>query len=118
VDQLFSLSHMRRVLQILALSALIVAVLCLVRWFSVSPAARAARPYAREFAAQLAGDARFTNVHVRVLQLGSKGPLYVTGTVKSDADRTELRRLFDSLHCPVEIGWQVAVVTNGLDGVR
>ena len=98
--------------------ALAGATIWLMHWFDVSPAARTARPYAREFASKIENDARFTNVHVRVLELGSKGPVYVTGTVRNDSDLTDLRRTFDSLHCPVGVSWQIHVVTNPMDRLR
>ena len=110
---------MRRVFSIVALLVLVTAGLIWVTlWFSVSPAARTARPYARDFALQLQHDVRFTNIQVGFWESGSKGPIYVRGVVRSDADKTELRRKFDSLHCPVGVSWSIAVDTNRLDGVR
>lgn len=64
------------------------------------------------FAKLLQTDGRFTNVQVFVFELGSKGPLYVSGRVRSDADDAELRRSFDALGCPVGVSWQVRMDTN------
>jgi len=108
---------MRRFLFVLAGLALTGATIWLVRWLSVSPGARVARPYAREFVSRIEKDARFTNVHVRVLEYGSKGPVYVTGTVWSDCDANELHRAFDSLHCPVGVSWQLRILTNHQNSV-
>jgi hypothetical protein len=103
---------MRRLLTIAALLLLVAASMWLYRWFSVSPDARTARPYAQKFARELQSDVRFTDVQVRVLELGSKGPVYIHGCVRSDVEAAELRRRFDALGCPVGVSWQVAVVTN------
>ncbi len=90
----------------------------LASWLSVygcdrgTPEARAARPYAERFAQQLRQDGRFTNVEVRVWEVGSKGPLYVHGRVRSDSDAAELRRSYDALGCPVRVSWDVVVDTN------
>ena len=108
---------MRPLLFILGALALAAAIICAERWFTVSPAARTARPYAREFVSRIEKDPRFTNIHIRVLELGSKGPVYVTGTVRCDADAAELRRTFDLLRCPVGVSWQFVVVTNPVDSV-
>src|SRR4051794_12002955 len=79
---------------------------------NTSPKARIARPYARKFGKLLQTDGRFTNVTVFVKGLGSKGPLYVSGRVRSEADEADLRRSFDALGCPVGVSWQVQVDTN------
>jgi hypothetical protein len=71
-----------------------------------------ARPYAKRFGQQLRQDGRFSNVEVGVWELGSKGPIYVRGRVRSNSDAAELRRRFDALGCPVGISWQVVVDTN------
>lgn len=116
--ELLPLSRMRRTLIIVVL----VALLLVGAWWLLSPkptpAARAARPYAREFALQLQHDTRFTNVRVGVWDFGSKGPLWVRGIVGSDSDATELRRRFDSLRCPVRVSWNVDVDTNQDRGAR
>jgi hypothetical protein len=79
---------------------------------------RRAKPYAQQFAQELRKEARFMRVEVGVWELGSKGPLYVLGTVPSDTDASELRRKFDALGCPVGVSWQVAVVTNQIGNTR
>lgn len=109
---------MRRLFTIAALLLLVGANIWLYRWFSVSPDARTARPYAQKFARELQSDARFTDVQVRVLELGSKGPVYIQGRVRSDVDAAKLRRRFDALGCPVGVSWQVAVVTNQTGDTR
>src|SRR5438132_1291324 len=83
-----------------------------------SPDARIARPYAQQFARQLRSDNRFAKVDVGVWEIGSKGPLYVRGRVRSDSDAADLRRRFDALGCPVGVSWQVVVDTNLSGGVR
>jgi hypothetical protein len=77
-----------------------------------STATRTARPYAEQFAQQIAKDNRFAKVEVGVWELGDKGPLYVRGTVLSDSDAADLRRGFDALGCPVGVSWQVTIATN------
>lgn len=74
--------------------------------------ARTAKPYAHQFAQELRKDSRFMNVEVGVWELGSKGPVYIRGTVPTDSDVAELRRKFAALGCPVGVSWHVAVVTN------
>jgi hypothetical protein len=83
-----------------------------------SPDAAVARPYAERFSQQLRQDARFGSVEVGVWELGSKGPLYVRGRVRSDSDAAELRRSFDALGCPVGVSWQPVVDTNLSGGAR
>jgi len=102
------------VLAVIALVSLGVLLYC----GRISPEARAARPCAQQLAQILRSDARFTNVEVRVWKLGSKGPLYVHGRVRSDSDAAELRHSFDALGCPVGVSWQVVVDTNLTGGVR
>jgi hypothetical protein len=95
----------------------------LICWLSVcgcnqsTPEARTALPYAKRFAEQLQQDSRFSNVEVGVWELGSKGPVYVRGRVRTDSDAAELRRSFAALGCPVGVSWSVVVDTN-LSGVR
>jgi len=113
----FGPGHMKRLIAIVAVLALLCVGIWLYRGRS-SPDARTAKPYAKEFARQLQSDARFPNVQVRVLEFGSKGPVYIQGSVRSEADAAELRRTFDALGCPVGVSWQVVVDTNMDGGVR
>lgn len=108
---------MTRLFTIAAVLALLVLGVWLYRG-RISPQARIARPYAQQFAKYLRSDARFTNVQVRVWELGSKGPVYVHGRVRSDEDAAELRRTFDALRCPGGVSWNVIVDTNLIGGVR
>jgi hypothetical protein len=108
---------MARLFTIATVLALLVLGICLYRG-RISPQARTARPYAQQFAQHLRSDARFTNVQVRVWEVGSKGPVYVHGRVCSDADAAELRRTFDTLGCPVGVSWDVVVDTNLIRGIR
>jgi hypothetical protein len=108
---------MTRLLTIVA----VLAVLGVGIWFyrgRSSADARVAKPYAQQFTEELHKDARFANVVVGVWDLGSKGPLYVRGTVSSEADTEDLRRRFDALGCPVGVSWQVAVITNQIGNTR
>lgn len=102
---------MRRLLIILIVGA---AIWMSWRWFSISPAARAAKPYARQFKHELEMDPRFTNIDVHLLELGDKGPIFINGIVASDAELTELHQRFQALHCPAGVGadWNVFVHTN------
>lgn len=109
---------MRRVVTILGLLVLVGVSVWAFRWLSVSPQARTGRPYAEKFALQIQQDVRFTNIQVRVWEVGSKGPLYVHGRVRSDSDAADLRRSFDALGCPVGVDWDVGVDTNLSGGVR
>ncbi|HLX95751.1 MAG TPA: hypothetical protein VKU37_08400 [Verrucomicrobiae bacterium] len=88
------------------------------KWFSVSPAARTAKPYARKFAKQIKSNPRFAGIRVGVLKFGNKGPIYVRGTVASDADRTDLRRQFETLRCPVGSDWDVFVHIDPFGATR
>ena len=108
---------MSRLFTIVAVLALLVLGVWLYRG-RISPQARTARPYAQQFAQHLQTDARFTNVQVRVWEIGSKGPVYVHGRVRSDTDAAELRRTFDALGCPVGVSWDVVVDTNLTGGMR
>ena|SRR5438552_13893135 len=111
------LDHMTRLLTIVAILALLGVGIWSYRGRS-SADARTAKPYAQQFAQELQKDGRFAKVEVGVLELGSKGPLYVRGTVSSHLDATELRRRFDALSCPVGVSWQIVVNTNQTGDVR
>ena len=108
---------MTRLLIILAVLVLLGAGICFYRGRS-SADARTAKPYAQQFAQELRKDARFMKVEVGVWELGSKGPLYIRGTVRSDSDAAELRRRFDALGCPIGVSWHVIVVTNQTEDAR
>jgi len=94
------LGHIRRLLTILAVLALLGVGIWIYRG-RISTDARAAKPHAQQFTQELEKDARFQKVEVGVWELGSKGPLYVRGAVSSETDEAELRRKFDALGCPV-----------------
>jgi hypothetical protein len=84
------------------------------RWFSISPAARAAKPYARQFQQELETDPRFKNIDVHLFELKDKGPIFISGIVTSDADLAELHQRFQALHWPagVDVHWNVFVHAN------
>ena len=97
---------MRRALTVLTLILLFVVGLWLA-FFRASPLVRSARIYARQFKEKIQSDNRFANIEVVVFELGDKSPLGIRGTVKSDSEAADLRRTFDSLHCPVGVSWYV-----------
>ena len=96
-----------------ALFALLI-VAAIVIWFFESRGSleiRTPKRCAREFSEYVHQHDRFSNVTIRVLEIGSKGPLYVSGNVASDREAAELRTQLIAM-CSVGVSWQIVVDTN------
>lgn len=111
---------MRRCLTILTLAVLL-GVFLWAAFFRPSPTVRAAKNYAKEFSQKIQSDDRFTNVNVRVIELGDKSPIWISGTVRYESDAAQLHQIFDSLHCPPginRVSWNVSIATNQSEKVK